>query len=111
MKFINVVSNSSGSVGIGTSDPPARLYVTGSFDATQTNVILRGGFSSPLGGAGILDVQNSAGTSLFFVSGSGNVGVGTSTVLDSTFKVARGTAVNGTAMFLGTTNHSHFALS
>ena len=72
-----LVIDTTGSVGIGSTNPQARLYITGSSTANQSEFIVREGVASPAGGAGILDAQNSSGTSLLFVSGSGNVGVGT----------------------------------
>jgi hypothetical protein len=72
-----LVIDTTGSVGIGSTNPQARLFVTGSSTVTsQPTVIFRPGTTNQLGGVGVLDVQNSSGTSLFFVSGSGKVGVG-----------------------------------
>ena len=70
-------ANSSENVSIGTNSYAGRLYVSGSSTATTPTMVVREGVSSPLGGAGAFDVQNSAGTSLLFVTGSGYVGVGT----------------------------------
>ena len=74
--------NSGGYVGVGTVTPLARFYITGSSTASDTTFLVREGVVSPTGGAGVLNVQNSAGTSLLFVSGSGNVGIGTNTPQD-----------------------------
>ena len=78
--------DTSGNVGIGTSTYTARLFVSGSSTASTPTMIVREGVVSPTGGAGTFNVQNSAGTSLFFVSGSGNVGIGTG-VPSSKFEV------------------------
>lgn len=78
-----LVIDTTGSVGIGSTNPQARLYVTGSSTANQSEFIIREGVASPTGGAGILDAQNSAGTSILFVSGSGRVGISTSLPQDT----------------------------
>ncbi len=72
------IVGSSGNVGIGTNGPVARLHVSGSATASTSTMIVREGVVSPTGGALAFEVENSAGTTLFAVSGSGNVGVGTS---------------------------------
>jgi hypothetical protein len=66
----------NGSVGIGTSSFTARLYVSGSSTASESVAIIRGGVASPTGPSYVLDAQNYLGTSVFLVSGSGNVGIG-----------------------------------
>jgi len=62
----------SGSVGIGTSVFSATLFVSGGTAAANSTVIFREGVANALGGAEVLDVQRSSGSSLFWVSGSGN---------------------------------------
>lgn len=69
-------------VGIGTNSFSGRFYISGSSTASQPTLVVRGGKSSPTGNAGLLDVQNSAGTSVLFVTGTlatigGRVGIGT----------------------------------
>ena len=75
--------NSTGNIGIGTSSFTARLFVSGASTASTSTVVVREGVSSPTAGAMTLDVQNSAGTSLMVVSGSGFVGIGTTTTITS----------------------------
>jgi hypothetical protein len=76
--------DSSGKIGIGaTAAYTAKLHVFGSTTATTPTMVVREGVVSPTGGVGTFDVQNSAGTSLLFVSGSGNVGIGTATNLST----------------------------
>lgn len=70
---------STGSVGVGTNSYAARFFVSGSSTASTPTMIVREGVSSPTSGVGILNVQNSAGTSILFVTGSGNVGIGNTT--------------------------------
>jgi len=71
--------NNLGNVGIGTGAYTGRLFVSGSSASTTPTMVVKEGIASPTGGAGTFDVQNSAGISLFFVSGSGNIGIGTTT--------------------------------
>ena len=78
--------DTSGNVGIGASTYTARLFVSGSSTTSTPTMIVREGVVSPTGGAGTFNVQNSAGNSLLFVSGSGNVGIGTG-VPSSKFEV------------------------
>lgn len=73
----------TGNVGIGSTSTAARLLVSGTSTASNSTVIIREGVASPTGGAEVLDVQNSSGTSLLVVSGSGFVGVGTTTTITS----------------------------
>ncbi len=68
----------NGNVGIGSSTPASRFVVSGSSTAATPTMVVREGVVSATGGVGTFDVQNSAGTSLLFVSGSGNVGIGAS---------------------------------
>lgn len=67
----------SGNVGIGSTTTSTRLLVSGSSTPSNSTLVVREGVTSPTGGADVLDVQNSSGTSLFVVSGSGFVGIGT----------------------------------
>jgi hypothetical protein len=62
-------------VGIGTGTFTAKLFVTGSSTSATPTTVLRSGVPSPIGA--VLDVQDYLGNSLLVVSGSGNVGVGT----------------------------------
>jgi hypothetical protein len=70
-----IISDLAGSVSTST----ARLLVSGSSTSTTPTMVVKEGVASATGGAGILSVQNSSGTSLLFVSGSGFVGIGTNT--------------------------------
>ena len=65
-------------VGIGTNRPASRLQVIGVNSLTVPTAIIRAGIASPT--APVLDVQNSTGTPVFTVSGSGNVGIGTAVI-------------------------------
>jgi hypothetical protein len=69
-------------VGIGTNSFSGRFYISGSSSASQPTLVIKGGAPSPTTNAGLLDVQNSAGTSVLFVTGTlatigGRVGIGT----------------------------------
>ena len=57
-----MVINSSGSVGIGTTTPTAKLHISGSLNSES-----------------LLNIQNNSGSNLLFISSSGNVGIGTTT--------------------------------
>jgi len=86
-----VYDNGSG-IGIGTTSFSARLFVSGSASINQSTLTLRPG--NPSAGAPVLDIQNSSGNCLLFVSGSGNVGIGTTATSDKL-------AVNGTMSVTG----------
>jgi len=78
----SIVSDDGSNVGIGTNSATGRLYVSGSSTASQPTAVIKGGVISPTGNVGLLDVQNSSGTSILFVSGTratigGRVGIGT----------------------------------
>jgi hypothetical protein len=91
-----LVLDSSGNALLGGSlglvANPARLYLTGSSTSTSPTALIRAGVSSPVGA--LVDVQSNEGTPLFFVSGSGNVGIGTNSTGDKL-------AVNGSASVTG----------
>jgi hypothetical protein len=88
--------DSSQNVGIGTSTYSARLFVSGSPSTTTPTMIVKEGVVTPTAGVGTFDVQNSAGTSLLFVSGSGGVGIGTNSIL-SPIKLYVSSSQTGTA--------------
>lgn len=75
--------DTSGNVGIGTSSISARLHVSGSGTGTTTTLIAKHGVANG-SSLPVLNIQNSAGDSLLYVSGSGFVGVGTSTASATT---------------------------
>ena len=66
-----------GNVGIGTTIPGARLQVFGSTSTTEPSLLVRHGVANG-SSIPVINAQNSAGTSLLWLSGSGFVGVGTS---------------------------------
>jgi len=68
----------TGSVGIGTSSISSRLHVSGSGTGATTTLTVRHGVANG-SSLPVLNVQNSAGDSLLYVSGSGFVGIGTTT--------------------------------
>jgi hypothetical protein len=91
-----LVIDTTGSIGIGSTNPQARLFVTGSITNTgQTTAIFRPATSTQLGGAAVLDIQNSSGGSLLFVSGSGGVGIGTTVSVVPTHKLHVGGKIGG----------------
>ena len=65
----------AGRVGIGNTSPGAQLQVNATA-ATTIGAIIRGAASQT---ADLLQIQNSAGTSLVNVTAGGNVGIGTTT--------------------------------
>lgn len=79
---IRATSLLQGTTSIGTTVTSSLLTVSGSSVLSEPTMTLRGGVVSPTGGAGILDVQNSSGTSVLFVTGTRGtigprVGIGT----------------------------------
>ena len=72
--------DSTGNVGIGMTagivTVSSKFLVSGSSTSSTPTMTVKEGVVNATGGAGVLDVQNSSGTSLFFVSGSGRVGIG-----------------------------------
>lgn len=98
-KFINPTAlgdsgmyDSGTGIGIGTTTFSSRLFISGSDNSNQSTLTLKSGNSSSE--APVLDVQDSAGGILFFVSGSGNVGIGTASTSDKL-------AVNGSMSITG----------
>ena len=69
---IRMTINSAGNVGIGNSNPTAKLMIDGSADDKQ--LIVQAHSTQT---ANILEIQNSSATPLVVVSGAGNVGIGT----------------------------------
>lgn len=86
------VYDSGEGIGLGTTSFPGRLFVSGSSSPDKPVLTVRSG--SPLAQSTVLDVQDSTGTSLLFISGSGNVGIGTSETSDKL-------AVNGSMSLSG----------
>lgn len=75
----SISADTNNRVGIGAASiSGARLLVSGTNTASDTTLLVKEGVFSPTAGAGVFNVQNSSGTSLLFVSGSGNVGIGIS---------------------------------
>lgn len=64
-------------LGVGTTSPSSVVHVRGISDTSLTTMIVQEGSSVSTGGSGIFDIRNSSNESLFFVSGSGHVSVGT----------------------------------
>ena len=99
----------AGNISIGTSTSSPRLFVSGSSTASTPTMIVREGVVSPTTGVGTFDVQNSAGTSILFVSGSSRVGIINSSPLAKLHVGAglTGPSVSGSDVFIsnaGTTN-------
>ena len=97
VQSFGIDTNGNAAIGVSaTSQSSGRLHVqggSGAGDATTTTLLVRHGVAN---GANlpVLDVQNSASTSLLFVSGSGNVGIGTTVTTDRL-------AVNGSMSVTG----------
>jgi len=87
--------NTSNNVGIGTTSYVAKLFVSGSSVATTPTMIVKEGVVNPTGGALVFEVENSAGTTILAVTGSGNVGVGTSTPVSRLTVATTTQATNG----------------
>jgi hypothetical protein len=75
-------------VGIGTTATSVKFAVSGSSSAGVPTAVIREGIASQSDVTAVLDVQNSAGTSLFFVTGSGAVGISTNNTLGSKLYVS-----------------------
>lgn len=79
---VRATSILQGTTAIGTTTTANAFFtVSGSSSPSVSTSVIREGVVSPTEGAAVLHVQNSTGTSLLFVSGSGNVGIGTTTFL------------------------------
>lgn len=120
-----LILNSDGNVGIGTTDPTAKLHIAGQvkIDGGQPglNKILTSdgvglGTWRPLSEICAADPTGVCGGGDSFWAANGNsiyntntlnVGIGV-TAPDASLDVKRGTGGSGTARFQGTTNHSHF---
>lgn len=68
---------SSERLGIGTDSPTSTVHVRGSEDPSVTTLLVQENVANSTGGSGILDVKDYSGDTLLFVSGSGQVAVGT----------------------------------
>jgi hypothetical protein len=100
---------STGNISIGTSTSLPRLFVFGSSTASTPTMIVKEGVVSPTAGVGVFDVQNSAGTSILFVSGSSRVGILNTSPLAKLHIGAgsSGPSITGSDVFIsnaGTTN-------
>ena len=110
-----ILQPAGGPIGIGTSTASARLHLLGSTTTTIPTLLVKEAQAMATATA-TLDVQNSAGTSLFFVSGSGNVGIGTNSTVDKlvvsggNVQTARngyiGSSATGLAIQIGTSGGS-----
>ena len=99
-----ILQPAGGDVGIGTTSFTGRLYVSGSSTATTPTAVIRAGTTVQGSGIPVLDVQNSAGTSILFVSGSGIVGINTTTALNSVLSV-----YDATTPAISLTNASNYS--
>ena len=91
--------NDSGRVGVGTTSLSAQFHVLGS-TTTSTPTMLVRERQAMANATATLDVQNSSGTSLLFVSGSGRVGIGI--VPDSRLQVVDSSGASLRIGYLGT---------
>jgi hypothetical protein len=114
---VNIFNNNTGNVGIKTNTPtyPFTLATTGiGFSQESPDGATKIGFWTTSNAAYL---QTHTNTDLFFATNnslakmtlktSGQVGIGTSTP-NAQLSVIRGTGVDGTAAFYGTTHISHF---
>lgn len=83
----SIIYDSGAMIGVGATPSAERFFISGSSVATTLKV--RNG-----GGGTVFDVQNTVGDSLLFVSGSGNIGIGTTVSSDKL-------AVNGSVSVSG----------
>lgn len=83
----SIIYDSGAMIGVGATPSAERFFISGS--SAATTLLVRNG-----GGGSVFDVQNSAGDSLLFVSGSGNIGIGTTVSSDRL-------AVNGSVSVSG----------
>lgn len=83
----SIIYDSGAMIGVGATPSAERFLISGS--SAATTLLVRNGNSGS-----VFDVQNSAGDSLLFVSGSGNIGIGTTVSSDRL-------AVNGSVSVSG----------
>ena len=76
----SIIYNSQDEVGVGSVSQNSRLFISGTQSTNKSVLKVKAGVSSP--NAPIVDIQNSNGDSLLFVSGSGSVGIGTTSTTD-----------------------------
>jgi len=121
--------NTNKRLGIGIAAPTTQLHVYSATAGADLHASTTGGYarlrwasnsrtfgfitegSTGTSFPGALALYDyTAGAARIHINASGDVGIGTTSQL-STLAVARGTGVNGTAVFAGTTYASHFNFS
>lgn len=92
----------SGKVAIGSSSTPARFSVSGSSDSSTPILIVKPGAN--LSSVPVVDIQTPAGDTLFFVSGSGELGLGRNISSIQTSVVTTSTTSTTTLMSVSTSS-------
>jgi hypothetical protein len=130
-----VVQQNSGNVGIGNSNPTAKLYLSGSMkfagggqvisvDADNSNIVIAGGDPNSVGYGGNIRLYGAShatnpnvtsiltgGTERLRVDGGGNIGVGTTTPWGQ-FSINPNALGSGVPEFVvGSSTATHFAIT
>jgi hypothetical protein len=88
--------DANANVGIGTGTHSSRLFVSGSSTTSNSTAVLKAGIQLPSGP--VVDVQSNSGTTLFYVSGSGELGLGSNISSIQTSTVTTATISTTTLM-------------
>jgi hypothetical protein len=88
----SIIYDSGGMIGVGATPTAERFLISGSSSVGATTLLVRNG-----AGGAVFNVQNTSGDSLLFVSGSGNIGIGT-TISSDRLSINGSVSVSGSLL-------------